>query len=156
MNEESKKCAEGATRQRLREKIASLSQAQVRRAADALTTIWSCMDGPLKPLAAPPKPTLSVPPVPSPDWHRVKLALLKSITTGVFIDVQFFAFNKTANNLPFDPKPLYVSTIVIERWGPAITTREWKNLPIYPALIYDRRDRWYKFPGCVPGGWTCR
>ena len=137
INEESKKCGEGVTRQRLREKIASLSQAQVGRAADALTMIWSCVNGPLGPLAAPLKSTLTVPPTLLPNWHRVKLALLKSITTGIFIDAQFYAFNKTANNLPFDPKPLYISSIVIEEWGPAITTREWKCRTICSPLIYD-------------------
>ena len=154
MKEESKKNSEGVTRRRLREKIASLSQPQVRRAADALSAIFTYFDGPMEPLAAPQKPTVTDLSTLLPNWHRVKLALLKSITTGIFIDAQFYAFNKTANSLPFDPKPLYISSIVIEEWGPAITTREWKNRPVYPTLIYDRRDRWHKFPGCLLGGWT--
>ena len=129
MNGESKNRAEGVTRQQLRDKIASLSQTQVRRAADALSTIWSRMDEPLGPLAAPSKSIPSVLSAPLPNWHRVKIALLKSITTGVFIDAQFYAFNKTANDLPYDPKPLFVSSIVIEEWRPAITTRMWRNFP---------------------------
>jgi hypothetical protein len=59
-----------------------------------------------------------------PNWHRVQLALLKSITTGIFIDVQFYACNKVVDDLPVDTKPLFISSIVIEQWGPAITTRK--------------------------------
>ena len=59
-----------------------------------------------------------------PNWPRVKLALLKSIPTGTFIDVQFYAYNTISNSLPLDPKPLFTSSIVIEEWAPAITTRK--------------------------------
>jgi hypothetical protein len=113
MNEESGRHTEGETRKRLREKIASLSQPQVRRAADALTMIWTSANGPLKP---PPK-FESTPVVVftfSQTWNRMKLALLKSITIGIFIDVQFYAFNKICNGLPFDPKPLFISSMMIE------------------------------------------
>ena len=115
---------EGATRERLRKKIASLSLPQVRRAADALAMIWSCMAGPLESPAVQPKTAFLTTVTHLPNWHRVKLAFLKSITTGVFIDVQFYAFNKIDDGLPRDPKPLYMSSIVIEEWGPAIATRE--------------------------------
>ena len=124
MNEESKMSTEGATRQRLREKIASLSQPQVGRARDALSMIWDYAKGPLKPPAAQPGFTSQVTPPLLPNWHRVELALLKSIVTGVFIDTQFYAFNKTGGGLPLDPKPLFASSIVIEEWVPAITARE--------------------------------
>ena len=140
MNGESKNRAEGVTRRRLREKIASLSQPQVKSAADALSTIWSCMDGPLRLLAAPSKSTPSVLSAPWPNWHRVKIALLKSITTGVFIDAQFYAFNRIAIDFPFYPKPLYTSSIVTEEWGPAITTRKWKNFPdLSLSNLYSKR-----------------
>jgi hypothetical protein len=127
IKEESERPTGGPTRKLLRERIASLSQPEVTRATDALKMIWSYANGSLKPLAAEIKPN---PPVVlnfPPNWHRVKLAFLKSITTGVFLDAQFYAFNKIYNNTPFDPKPLFISSIVIEEWAPAITTREWKN-----------------------------
>lgn len=154
MNEESKQCAEGATRKRLQEKIASLSQPQARRAADALSMIWSYVNGPLKPPVAQPEPTFSMAFTFFLNWHRVELALLKSIATGVFIDVQLCAFSKICNNLPFDPKPLFISSIVIEEWGPAVTTREWKKPPIRLTLICDRRDHRHRLSRRVPGGWT--
>src|ERR1700743_1276096 len=140
MNEESKKRSEGATRNQLREKIASLTQPQVRRAADALSMILTCVDGPLKP---PPIPFAHTFPVFSffSKWYKMNLAFLKSIPTGVFIDAQFYAFSKVSNGLPSDPKPLFISSIVIEEWGSAMTTREWKNLPSHLTLIRDRRDR---------------
>lgn len=131
INNESEWLEAGATRKQLREKIASLSQSQVARAADALSMIWSHANGPLKSLAIEPK---SAPPIMFtffPNWHRVKLAFLKSIPTGVFIDAQFHAFNKVCDNTPFDPQPLFISSIVIEEWIPAIKTREWMDLPIH-------------------------
>ena len=65
----------------------------------------------------------ATPPV-LPNLPRVKLALLKSILTGTFIDVQFYAYNAIGNNMPLNPRPLFTSSIVIEEWGPAITTRK--------------------------------
>ena len=50
----------------------------------------------------------------------MKLAFLKSVSTGVFIDVQLYAFNKIDDGSPQDLKPLYTSSIVIEEWGPAV------------------------------------
>ena len=151
MNEESKKRSEGATRNQLREKIASLSQPQVRRAADALSMIWTCVDGPLKSPAIPLGYTFPVSNLFS-NWHQMNLAFLKSIPTGVFIDAQFYAFSKINNGLPSDPKPLFISSIVIEEWGFAMTTRKRENLPAHLTLICDRRDRGYRLPGCMPGG----
>ncbi|KAF9779859.1 hypothetical protein BJ322DRAFT_1113175 [Thelephora terrestris] len=123
MNEESKGGAEGPTRTRLRTQIASLSRSEMRRATDALVMIWNCIKEPLKPPTTQPKADVSVASANLPNWQRVQLALLKSITTGIFIDVQFYACNKVFDDLPVDPKPLFISSIVIEQWGPAITTQ---------------------------------
>ena len=106
------------------DKVAALTQSRLPRVADALAMIWN---GVVKPLDLPtpepkstpftfPKTTLFS------NWHRVRLALLKSIPTGTFIDVQLFAYNALSNDLPVDPRPLYTSSIVIERWGAAIMT----------------------------------
>jgi len=85
--------------------------------------IWNAMKEPLEPLITGPGlafwATSALP-------RRVKLALLKSIYTGTFIDVQFYAYNEIDNNLPLDPRPLFTSSVVIEKWGPAITTRKWE------------------------------
>ena len=54
----------------------------------------------------------------------VQLALLKSISTGVFIDVQFYAYNAVHNDSPVDLKPLFASSIVIKEQAAAIATRE--------------------------------
>ena len=86
--------------------------------------IWNGVVGPSDLLAPEPKPTFSTKLTLFSNWHRVKLALLKSISTGTFIDVQFYAYNAIDSNLPVDPKPLFTSSIVIEKWGAAITTRE--------------------------------
>ena len=124
MNKESKGDAEGATRKRLRDKIASLPRSQMGRATDALVTIWNRAKEPLEPPTTQSGFNLSATPILFPNWHRVKVAFLRSITTGVFIDVQFYAYNKIFGNIPLDPKPLFISSIVIEEWGPAITTRK--------------------------------
>jgi hypothetical protein len=124
MKEESKGDIESPTRKRLREKIAALPQSQLSRATDVLAMIWNGVTG----MLGPPTPEPELPFVAIPtlflNWNRVKLALLKSIPTGTFIDVQFFAYNAIGNDLPVDPRPLYTSSIVIERWGAAITTRK--------------------------------
>ena len=124
MKEESEGDIESPIRRQLREKIAALSQSQLPRATDALAMIWNGVMGPLDLPAPEPKLRFFVKPAPFLNWHRVKLALLKSIPTGTFIDVQFFAYNTIGNDLPVDPRPLYTSSIVIERWGAAITTRK--------------------------------
>ena len=116
---------EGVTRKKLQDKIAALTQPQLMRAMDVLAMIWDGMQGPLgPPPAIEPKLVSSVAPALLPNWHRVKLALLKSISSGVFIDIQFHASNKIGDDLPLDPKPLFASSIVIEEWGLAITTRK--------------------------------
>ena len=124
MNEESKGGTEGATRERLRNKIASLSQPEMRCATDALVMIWNWMKEPLRPPMIEPKFTVSGALAHLPNWHRMRLALLKSITTGTLIDVQFYAYNKLLDDLPVNQKPLFVSSIVIEQWLPAIMTRK--------------------------------
>ena len=124
LKEESEGNSESPTRKQLRKKIAALSQSQLSRATDALTMIWNGVMGPLDLPAPEPKPPFFVKPVLFLNWYRVKLALLKSISTGVFIDVQFFAYSTIDNDLPVNPRPLYTSSIVIERWGAAITTRK--------------------------------
>ena len=72
---------------------------QARHGADALAMIRSRMTGPLESLAVQPKIAFSTTTIRFPNWHRVKLAFLKSITTGVFIDVQLYAFNKICWNM---------------------------------------------------------
>ena len=125
MKEESKGIAESITRKQLREKIAALPQPRLARATDALAMILYGMKGLLlEPSPTVPKFTSSVTPPIFPNWQRVKLALLKSIPTGCFIDVQLYAYNAIANDLPLDPRPLFTSSIMIEEWGPAITARE--------------------------------
>jgi len=125
IKEESRGDGESPTRKRLREKIAALSQLQLSRAADTLAMIWNGVMGSLDPPMQESKLAFFVEPILfNPNWHRVTLALLKSISTGTFIDVQFFAYNAIDNDLPVDPRPLYTSSIAIERWGAAITTRK--------------------------------
>jgi hypothetical protein len=125
MKEESKGNTKSVTRNKLRDKISTLTQPQLMRATDVLAVIWDGMKEPLEPPpATETKFALPVAFTPLPNWHRVKLALLKSISTGTFIDIQFYAFNNIGDDLPFGPKPLFTSSIVIEKWGPAITTRE--------------------------------
>jgi hypothetical protein len=125
MKEESKWNTEGVTRKNLRDKIAALPQPQLTRAIDILAMIWNGMKGPLEPPpTTEPKFNLCVAFTLFPNWCRMKLALLKSISTGTFIDIQFYASNKIDDNLPLDPRPLFTSSIVIEEWGPAITARK--------------------------------
>ena len=134
MKEESGRDSETPIKKQLRETITALSQSQLPHAIDALAMIWNGVmdlrDGrmpePKPPFLA--KPTLSL------NWHRVKLALLKSIPTGIFIDMQFFAYNGIYNDLPVDPRPLYTSTVVIERWGAAIATRKLECLSRFTRL----------------------
>ena len=123
MKEESEGGSESPTRKRLREKIASLSQPQLFRAADALTIIWHEVMRLLDLPMPEPKPPSIVKPTFFFNWHRVKLAL-KSIPTETFIDLRFFAYNAVCNGLPVDPRFLYTSSIAIERWGVVVATRE--------------------------------
>lgn len=125
MKKESREGTGNDTMERLLNKIAALSQSQLARATDVLAMIW---DGAAKPSDL---PALEIKSTPStevnilpPNWHRVRLALLKSISTGTFLDVQLYAYNAIHNNLPVDPKPLFASSIVVEEWGPAIMTRK--------------------------------
>jgi hypothetical protein len=124
IKEESAGNTESATRKQFREKIAALSQSQLLRATDTLAMIWDGMVVPPDIPALESKPSPSPKPPHSLNRDRVKLALLKSISTGTFIDVEFFAYNAISNDLPVDPRPLYTSSIVIEGWGAAITTRK--------------------------------
>ena len=123
IKEESRGGTESATRKELREKIATLSPSQSTHATDTLAMIWDGMMGSSDVPASKPKPS-PFPPLPFLNWHKVKLALLRSIPTGIFIDVQFFAYNAICNGLPADPRPLYTSSIIIQRWEAAITTRK--------------------------------
>ena len=127
MKEESAGDTEGITQKQLQDKLATLSQSQLMRATDALAMIWSGVIGPLDQLAPEPKFVSPAAPILLPNWRRVRLALLKSISTGAFIDVQFYAYNAIGNNVPLDPRPLFTSSIVIEEWAPAITTRKWDS-----------------------------
>jgi len=122
MKEESGEDTEGAVRKQLREKITALTQSRLPRVADALVVIWNGVVGPLD-LPAPEHDSIAKATI-SLNRHVVKLALLKSILTGTFIDVQFFAYKTLSNGSPANPRPLYTSSIVIKRWGAAIATRE--------------------------------
>ena len=127
MRDESGRGTESATKKELREKIAGLSLPQLLRATDTLTTIWDGMVGPLDLPTLESKQSPSPKPLPFLNWDRVKLALLKSISAGSFVDVQFFAYNTISNGLPVDLRPLYTSSIVIQEWGAAITTRRLRS-----------------------------
>ncbi|KAF9649997.1 hypothetical protein BDM02DRAFT_3268320 [Thelephora ganbajun] len=125
MKEEPKGDTDNITKKQLRHKITALPQSQLARATDALAMIWDGVMGPLDlpPPELEPKPTVSAKPPLFPNWHRLKIALFKSILTGTFIDVQLYAYNTISNGLPLDSKALFTSSIVIEQWGPAITTQ---------------------------------
>jgi len=115
---------ESVTKKRLLEKIATLPQSELAFTMDTLTLIWNGMKGVPEPPKKEPKKKkipFSATRTKFPNWHRVKLALLKSIPTGCFIDVQFYACNAFGGDLPLNPRPLFTSSIVIEEWGPAIT-----------------------------------
>ena len=123
IKEESQGDTESATRKELQEKISALPQPRLARATDALTMIWNGIMGPLDvPTLEPKLPTLFGL-LPFLNWSRVKLAFLRSISTGVFIDVQFFAYNAISDGRPVDLRPLYTSTIAIQGWAAEITTR---------------------------------
>ena len=124
MKEESRGGTGSATRRQVLEKIATLSPSRLARAADALFMIWNGVTGPLDLPTSEASPTFPAKIPTLPSRYRVKLALLKSISTGTLIDVQFYAYNAICNNFPADPRPLFTSSIVIEEWGPAITTRK--------------------------------
>jgi len=128
LREESKGTNESITRKQLRETIAALPQSRLVHAADALDMIWKGVKSPLELPEAAPGITFPATPVILPYWHRIKIALLKSIPTGTFTDVQFYAYNGISKGLPSDPRPLFTSSIVIEEWASAITTRKWKGL----------------------------
>jgi len=157
VKEESAGNTESVTREQLRNKLATLSQSRLTRATDALTMIWNGVMGPLDQLAPEPKLASSAAPILLPNWHRVRLALLKSISTGTFIDIQFYAYTALRNNLPSDPRPLFTSSIAIEEWAPAITTRKWEgSLLIYPMLTYGQRNCGNWLPTRAPRAWTNR
>ena len=138
MKEESKGGSESDTRIQLRNKIAALSQSQLARATDALSMIWDGVTGSLDLPAPEPKATSANSTyfskwqrmifLLSSNRERMKLALLKSIPTGTFIDVQFYAYNAISDGLPSDLKPVFTSSIMIEEWALAITTRELGDL----------------------------
>lgn len=124
MKEESEGSTESITKKRLREKITSLPRSRLPPATDVLTMIWNGVKGPLESFPAGTTQTFPVTPTHFPNWDRVKLALLRSIRTGTFTDVQFYAYSSIGNNLPLNPRPFFTSSIVIEEWGAAITTRK--------------------------------
>ena len=122
MKEESKGDTESVVKKRLLEKVAALTQSRLPRVADVLAMIWNGVVEPPDLPTPEPKSTPFTKTTLFSNWHRVRLALLKSIPTGTFIDVQLFAYNALSHDLPVDLRPLYISSIVIERWGTAITT----------------------------------
>jgi hypothetical protein len=140
MKEESAEGSESDTRRQLREKITALPQPRLARATDALAMIWDSVTG-LLDLPAPEssKPVTTsvnstrpliwhwvIYPL-SSNWNRVQLALLKSIPTGTFVDVRFYAYSAIRRGgLPVDPKPLFTSSVVMGEWEPAIIARKLK------------------------------
>jgi hypothetical protein len=124
VREESAINIQGDTTRQLQHKIASLSQSELAQYKDTLVLIWTCAAGPLDLPAWKPTTKLSTNLAALPNWLRVELALLKSIYTGIFIDIQFYAYNVVHRNFPLDPKPLFTSSIVIEEWGHVIITRK--------------------------------
>ena len=62
------------------------------------------------------------------------LALVKSISTGTFIDVQFYAYNAINNDLQLDPKPLFASSIVIKGFSSAIEKRKLEGTSQFALL----------------------
>ena len=119
--------AESNTMKRLLDKIASLSESKLARSSDVLSMIWSGTTGPLDLPTQEPESDLPANSAQAANLHRVELALLKSISTGAFIDVQFYAYNAISDDLPLDPKPLFASNIAIEDWGSAIATRKFEE-----------------------------
>lgn len=134
MKEESEGDTGGDTTKRLLDKITTLSQSQLGRVAGTLSMIWKGMAAELDLPVQESTPALPVDLFHLPNWHRVKLAILKSISTGTFIDVRFNAYNAIGGDLPLDPKPLFTSSIVIEEWGPAISTREFRGIDLVGRL----------------------
>ena len=124
IKEESGGDTESATTKELQEKISALPQSRLARSTDALAMIWNGIIGPLDVPALEPKLSTFPGLLPFLNWHRVKLALLRSISTGVFIDAQFFAYDAISNGLPVDLRPLYTSTIAIQKWAAEIITRK--------------------------------
>jgi hypothetical protein len=152
MKEESTKGTESDTRRQLRDKIASLSPSELGRATDALVMIWNGVIGPLDLPPPKPQPTFSPKFTPSPNWHRLQLALLKSIPTGTFIDVQFYAYSAIQDGLPRDLKPLFTSSIVIEEWAAAITTRRLCGTSHFSNADTRQRNSGGRFSSRVPDG----
>ena len=123
MKDESTGDTESRTTKQLVDKITSLSQPQLARAADALSMIWNGAIEPLDSPALKPEPSFSAN-FTVTNANRVELALLRSISTGTFIDVQFCAYNAISNDVQLDPKPLFTSSIVIKGFSSAIEKRK--------------------------------
>ena len=148
IKEESTGGTESVTRRQVQDMIASLSQSQLDRVSDVLAMIWDGMFGlldlppPRSNSRSPAKSTQPPPPKrhkseapPPPNWDRMKFALLKSISTGTFVDVQFYAYNAIRNNLPLDPKPCFTSSIVIKELTPTIMERTYgPRLPLNQSV----------------------
>ena len=136
IKEESVGNSESSTRRQLQHKITSLSQLQLARTTDLLATIWSGVVSPVNSSAPKYKLAFFTNFTRIPNWNRVTLALLKSISTGVFLDVQFRAFNTIHNNLLLDLRPLFASSVVIEGWTPSVRsiTRKLRESSQFAAL----------------------
>ena len=130
--------SESSTRRQLRERITALPQSRLERATDALSMIWDSVTGLLdQPILESRKPVASAELTPPLIWNwviyplssnrnRVKLALLKSISTGTFVDVRLYAYNAIRDGLPVNPKPLFTSSVIIGEIEPAIMARKLK------------------------------
>jgi hypothetical protein len=134
IKEESTDDTESETKHQLLDKIASLSNTQLARAKDALTMIWNGTMGPSHSTVPKPEPELPAPPAMPAKFPALGLALLKSISTGTFIDVRFCAYNAIRNDLQLDPKPLFTSSIVIKGFSPAIEKRELEGSSSFAPL----------------------
>ena len=147
---------ESDTKSQLLHRISFFSQSQMGRATHALAMIWNGVIGPLD--LPSPEPNSPLPPTstPRPNLRRVKLALLKSITTGAFIDVQLHAYNSIHNNLPLDMKALFTSSIVIEEWADAIMARKSHGTSHLSGSDVGQRSCRDRFSSGVLDGWINR
>ena len=127
----------GDTRIQLQKKVAALSQSQLARAKGVLAMISDGLTGSLdlpmlEPKYTSPKSTRfpnlqRVIYCQSSKWQRMQLALLKSIRTGAFADAQYYAYSALGDGKLLDLRPVFTSSIMIEEWALAITTRGLKG-----------------------------
>jgi hypothetical protein len=96
--------------------------------------IWNGTMGPSDSTAPKTKPNPPAPPPVPPKLRGLGLALVKSISIGTFIDVQFCAYNAIGNDVQLDPKPLFTSSIVIKGFSSAIEKRKLEGTSQFAPL----------------------